>query len=77
MTNEQAEFNSFARELGERFKGSGVRWVVITWNPKGEHAPHSAGNLPTAAQVALLRSVADSLEHGAQQILRVDLGSDA
>lgn len=64
----QEEFNAFATELADKFKGSKTHWMVIVAPPgsfTGERGPHSAGNLDVPAQCELLRGIADSLERNA------------
>lgn len=66
MTND--EFNAFATELGERFRGTGVHWIIVVAPPgsfTNEAGPHSAGNMPVEAQIETLRGIAASLESNA------------
>jgi hypothetical protein len=70
VTNE--EFEAFANELAERFRGSGKTWFVAVLKP-GE-GPHSASNSEVQAQILFLRALADSLEsNAAEEIIRREL----
>lgn len=73
----QEQFNAFALELAERFRGSGTHWIVIVAPPgsfTNEAGPHSAGNMSVEAQIETLRGIAASLESNAAcEIIRRDL----